>query len=61
MTAALNVNLPDTTHEQAAEIAAAISNAGAMSFTNVNGDQVTVNVGSVTVAGLCWPCPRGLR
>jgi hypothetical protein len=48
--AAVNVTIPAESDAQAAEVAAAIREAGTLEFTNIQGDQVNITVGDVTVS-----------
>jgi hypothetical protein len=49
--AEVTVVLPTETAEQAAELAAAIQEAGSLKYTNVEGNTVNVQVGSAEASG----------
>ena len=48
--AAVNVTFPMESEEKAAEVAAAMREAGTLEFTNVQGDQVNITIGDVSVS-----------
>jgi hypothetical protein len=49
--ASLRIGLVDLTEEQAAEIASAIREAGSLTYTNVEGNTVNVQIGSAEAGG----------
>ena len=47
----VTVTFPTETEQQAAELAAAIQEAGSLEYTNVEGNTVNVQIGSAVASG----------